>query len=40
MKTVFNFLIKLCASMGGIGYIKFAPGTLASLATLALFLCT
>ena len=37
MKTVFNFLIKLFASMGGIGYIKFAPGTLASLATLALF---
>jgi phosphatidylglycerophosphatase A len=37
MKIAFNFLIKLCASMGGIGYIKFAPGTLASIITLTLF---
>ena len=37
MKTLFNFLIMFFASMGGIGYIKFAPGTLASLVTLALF---
>ena len=37
MKTIFNFLIKFFASMGGIGYIRFAPGTVASLVTLALF---
>ena len=38
MIILFNTLIKILASMGGIGYIKLAPGTLASLATLILFI--
>jgi len=37
MKFVFNWFIKVFASLGGIGYISFASGTFASLATLALF---
>ncbi|MEK9650077.1 MAG: phosphatidylglycerophosphatase A [Gammaproteobacteria bacterium] len=36
MNVIFDWVIRVIASMGGIGYVKFAPGTLASLATLIL----
>ena len=37
MKFLFDWFIKLFASLGGVGYIRFASGTFASLVTLALF---
>jgi len=37
MKFIFDWFIKLFASLGGVGYIRFASGTFASLVTLALF---